>query len=98
MLAFEHPLWTNWAFAVGAMHRASAVAAAIVKVLAIVLLFITNLLFRVNRFRWRVLIRPPDTNKESREWRLQRLWRKRHKIAAATLVQMPNCPQCGEEL
>src|SRR5215510_4828468 len=26
------------------------------------------------------------------------VWRERYKIPAATLVQMPNCPQCGEEL
>src|SRR6266516_2953689 len=26
------------------------------------------------------------------------LWGERHKINAATLVQMPNCPQCGAEL
>jgi hypothetical protein len=26
------------------------------------------------------------------------VWRERHKIAAATLVQVPNCPQCGAEL
>src|SRR5258708_25101858 len=26
------------------------------------------------------------------------VWGERRKIAAATLVQMPNCPQCGAEL
>src|ERR1700722_10086576 len=38
------------------------------------------------------------TNKESRDWRLQSSGLKRYKLTAPAAVEMPNCPQCGEEI
>jgi hypothetical protein len=44
-VAFEHPLFTNWAFAMGAVLKASAVTAAIAKVLAMLHFMIISFAF-----------------------------------------------------
>jgi hypothetical protein len=72
-VSLEHPL--SSAFAVDDKARASAVTAAIVKVFRMVLCFMRNLLFRLDQSGLPVPIRL-TTNKESREWKLQRPGRK----------------------
>src|SRR5690349_2440309 len=65
-LAVEHPL--SSALAAGAMHRVSAATAAIVKVFAIVLLFIKRISFSVDVPAGSIRL---TTNKETRGSRLQ---------------------------